>query len=142
MSLDAVELVDAAGRPLRLLASGESAAVRIAYTVRVPQEDFVFGVAINREDGSHVFGTNTELDGWHPERLAGSGEITLEFPRLELAPGRYLVDAAVHAQGGLAYDYACEALAFTVTAPVGWPGSYAPRHRWAPRGPAMSPPPG
>ena len=142
VSLDAVELVDAAGRPLRLLASGESAAVRIAYTVRVPQEDFVFGVAINREDGSHVFGTNTELDGWHPERLAGSGEITLEFPRLELAPGRYLVDAAVHAQGGLAYDYACEALAFTVTAPVGWAGSYAPRHRWTPHGPAMSPPPG
>ena len=142
VSLDAVELVDGAGRPLRLLPSGESAAVRIAYTVRVPQEDFVFGVAINREDGSNVFGTNTELDGWRPGRLAGSGEITLEFPRLELAPGRYLVDAAVHATGGLAYDYACEVLAFTVTAPVGWPGSYAPRHRWTPRGPAMSPPPG
>ncbi|OYV99616.1 MAG: hypothetical protein B7Z61_14265, partial [Acidobacteria bacterium 37-71-11] len=61
VSLDAVELVDGAGRPLRLLASGEPAGVRIAYTVRVPQEDFVFGVAINREDGSHVFGSNTRL---------------------------------------------------------------------------------
>jgi lipopolysaccharide transport system ATP-binding protein len=142
VSLDAVELVDGAGRPLRLLVSGEAAAVRIAYTVRVPQEDFVFGLAINREDGGHVFGTNTDLDGWQPERLAGSGEITLEFPRLELAPGRYLVDAAVHAKGGLAYDYVCEALAFTVTAPAGWPGSYAPRHRWAPHGPVMSPPRG
>ena len=140
--LDGVELVDASGRPLRMLSNGESAAVRIAYTVRVPQEDFVFGVAIHREDGSYIFGTNTDLDGWRAERLAGSGEITLEFPRLELAPARYLLDAAVHSKAGLAYDYACEVLAFTVTAPVGWPGCYAPRHRWAPRGPVMSPPSG
>jgi ABC-type polysaccharide/polyol phosphate transport system ATPase subunit len=140
--LEEVALVDGAGRPLRLLVSGEPAAIRISYSVRVPQEDFVFGVAINREDGSHVFGTNTDMDGWRPERLAGDGQITLEFPRFELAPGRYLVDAAVHAKTGLAYDYACEVLSFTVAAPVGWPGCYAPRHHWQPRGPQMIPPSG
>ena len=142
VSLDGVDLVDAAGRQVRLLSSGEAATIRIAYTVRRPQEDFVFGVAIHREDGSHVFGTNTELDGWRPERLVGSGEISLEFPHLELAPGRYLVDAAVHSKAGLAYDYACEVTSFTVSAPAGWPGCYAPRHQWRPRGPAMSPPTG
>ncbi len=137
-----VEVVDGAGAPVRLLANGEAAGVRMAYTVQVPQDDFVFGVAIHREDGSHVFGTNTELDGWRPERLGEPGEITLEFPRLELAPGRYVVDAAVHAASGLAYDYVCEVASFTVTAPVGWPGSYAPRHGWRPDGPAMIPPRG
>ncbi len=142
VALESVEIVDGAGAPVRLLVSGEAAGVRIAYTVRVPQEDFVFGVAIQREDGAHVFGTNTELDGWRPERLAESGEITLEFPHLELAPGRYVVDAAVHAASGLAYDYACEVATFTVTAPAGWPGCYAPRHAWRPRGPAMTPPRG
>jgi lipopolysaccharide transport system ATP-binding protein len=142
VALEQVELVDGTGRPLRLLVSGEPAAIRITYSVRISQEDFVFGVAINREDGSHVFGTNTDLDGWRPERLAGDGQIMLEFPRLELAPGRYLVDAAVHAKTGLAYDYACEACSFTVAAPVGWPGCYAPRHRWQPRGPEMLPPSG
>ncbi len=139
VSLDAVDLVDSAGRSLRMLSNGEPAAIRIAYTVRVPQEDFVFGVAISREDGSLVFGTNTDLDGWHPERLAESGSIALEFPRVELAPGRYLVDAAVHSKAGLAYDYACGVLAFTVTTPVAWPGCYVPRHRWVPRGPVMAP---
>jgi len=142
VALESVELVDAAGRPLRLLSSGEPAALRIAYSVRIPQEDFVFGVAINREDGAHVFGTNTDLDGWRPERLAGDGHLALEFPRLELAPGRYVVDAAVHAKNGLAYDYACEVLSFTVTAPVGWPGTYAPRHGWRLHGPEMAPPSG
>ncbi|MGD1146827.1 MAG: ABC transporter ATP-binding protein [Thermoanaerobaculaceae bacterium] len=140
VTLDQVDLVDGGGRPIRLLMSGEAAGIRAAYTVRMPQDDFVFGIAIHREDGSYVFGTNTDLDGWKPERLAGRGQITLEFPRLELGPGRYLVDVAVHAKGGLAYDYACEIASFTVTAPVGWPGCYAPRHGWNPRGPAMTPP--
>lgn len=140
VALERVELVDAAGRPLRLLVSGEPAAIRISYAVRIPQEDFVFGVAIRREDGSQVFGTNTDLDGFKPERLAADGHVSLEFPRLELAPGRYVVDAAVHAKNGLAYDYACEVLSFTVTAPVGWPGSYAPRHGWQLHGPEMGSP--
>ncbi|HVN77095.1 MAG TPA: ABC transporter ATP-binding protein [Thermoanaerobaculaceae bacterium] len=139
VTLESVELVTGAGTPVRLVMSGEAAAIRIAYSVRVPQDDFVFGVAIHREDGSHVFGTNTDLDGWRAERLAGAGTITLEFPRLELAPGHYVVDAAVHAKGGLAYDYACEVASFTVTAPVPWPGCYAPRHCWRPQGPAMTP---
>lgn len=142
VSLDGVEILDAGGRPVRLLSSGEAAAIRIAYTARVSQEDFVFGVSIHREDGSHVFGTNTDLDGWRPARLAGVGEMVLEFPRLELTPGRYVVDAAVHSRAGLAYDYACEVTSFTVSAPVGWLGCYAPRHEWRPRGPAMLPPAG
>ena len=140
VSIDAVELLDTLGQPVRLLSCGEAAAIRLAYTVRLPKDDFVFGISIAREDGSQVFGTNTDLDGWRPERLAEDGEMFIEFPRLELAPGRYLVDAAVHSKAGLAYDYACEVLSFTVSAPVGWPGSYAPSHRWRPRGPVMLPP--
>ena len=140
VTLDAVELVDAVGRPARLVESGRKAAIRLTYTVHDPQDDFVFGIAIHREDGSLVFGTNTDLDGWRPERLEQSGTMSLEFPDLALAPGRYLVDAAVHAKGGLAYDYAREILAFTVTAPVAWPGTYTPRHRWVPEGPDMEPP--
>ena len=140
--LDAVEVLDGSGRPVRLLSSGEPAAVRIVYSARTAQEDFVFGVAIRREDGTHVFGSNTELDGWRSGNLAGDGEIRLEFPNLELAPGRYVLDAAVHTSAGLAFDYACEVTSFTVSAPVGWPGCYAPAHRWCPRGPAMSPPAG
>jgi lipopolysaccharide transport system ATP-binding protein len=140
--LDGVDLLDAAGHVVRLLSSGEPASIRLAYAVRVPQDDFVFGVAVRREDGVQVFGTNTELDGWRPERLAGSGEVFLDFPRLELAPGRYVVDAAVHRRGGLAFDYACEVASFTVSAPAVWPGCYAPRHRWRPLGPEMLPPAG
>ncbi|MFH1177746.1 MAG: ABC transporter ATP-binding protein [Acidobacteriota bacterium] len=140
ITLEAVELIDEAGAPVQVLRSGEAASIRLAYQVHQPQEDFVFGIAIRREDGADVYGTNTEIDGWRAQRLAQDGEIRIAFPSLELAPGRYLVDAAVHTRQGLAYDYSCEALSFFVTAPVSWPGPYAPRHQWVPAGPVMAPP--
>lgn len=140
VTLDAVEILDAGGRPARLLRSGEAATLRLRYTVVEPQEDFVFGVAVNREGGGHVWGTNTDLDGWSPRLLEGAGEICLHFPRLDLAAGRYLVDAAVHTRAGLAFDYACEVLSFTVATAVPWPGCYAPPHIWQPAGPCFEPP--
>lgn len=138
VELTAVELVDHEGRPLKMVRSGEPAAIRLSYKVHVPKEDFVFGIAIHREDGTHVFGTNTHLDGLTPEALAGQGSISIVFPSLQLAPGRYRVDAAVHSVAGLAYDYACEVLDFLVTAPVPWPGCYAPEHRWLSAGPRFA----
>lgn len=138
VELTAVELVDREGRTLKMFRSGEPAAIRLTYKVNVPKQDFVFGIAIHREDGTHVFGTNTHLDGLAPQTLEGEGSISIEFPSLQLAPGRYQVDAAVHSVAGLAYDYACEILEFMVTAPVPWPGCYAPEHRWVPSGPRFA----
>jgi hypothetical protein len=136
VELDRVELLDALGTPVRAVRSGEAAGLRMVFSVREPQADYVFGFALHREDGVHVFGTNTTLDGWEAlAPLDGDGQVTLELPSLELAPGRYLVDAAVHTRAGLAFDYWREALSFLVTAPVAWPGSYAPRHRWGRPGP-------
>jgi hypothetical protein len=140
VTLEAVELLDGSGRVTQVIRSGEPAALRLTYRARESMDDFVFGVAVHRGDGTHVLGTNTELDGWTGEELSGDGEIRLEFPNLELAPGHYLVHAAVHSRKGLAYDYIEEALSFLVTASVGWAGSYAPRHRWALAGPVMQPP--
>jgi len=54
---------------------------------------------------------------------------------LELAPGDYQLDAAVHRTDGLAYDYWCDAARIRVTSAVEWPGIWAPRHRWEGDGP-------
>lgn len=139
VTLEAVDLLDGSGRVVGSIRSGEPAAVRLAYRVDVPQDDFVFGIALKSEDGTQVFGTNTDLDSWVAEGLAGEGSMTIEFPRLSLAPGRYFVDAAIHTRAGLAFDYACDVLSFLVTAPAAWPGCYAPDHDWHPDGPLMRP---
>jgi ABC-type polysaccharide/polyol phosphate transport system ATPase subunit len=137
VTLESVDVLGPDGRPAVLLSAGEPAAIRLRYSVRDEQEEFVFGIAVQREDGVHVFGTNTDVDGLDPRHLAGQGEIRIEFPRFELGAGRYLVDAAVHRKTGLAFDYACEVASFTVVTSRPWPGCYAPSHRWVLDGPEM-----
>jgi hypothetical protein len=119
----------------RLLPSGAPCRVGIAYRVHRPVEDFVFGIAWRRADGTLVGGHNTDLDGWTPRRLAVDGEVRCNYPELQLAPGDYLLDVAVHARDGLAYDYWCDAARLRVTSAVDWPGVWAPGHGWEFEGP-------
>lgn len=123
------------GVPLRVVPSGADCTVHLRFEVHRPVEDFVFGVAWHRMDGIQVAGHNTELDGLRPVRLSSSGEVRCHYPSLALAPGDYAVDVAVHAADGLAYDYWCQAARLRVTAPVEWPGVWAPEHRWSGDGP-------
>jgi lipopolysaccharide transport system ATP-binding protein len=134
----AVEAI-AGDSPQRLLASGEPCMLRISYRVHRPVEDFVFGLAWHRADGTHVSGHNTALSGLAPRRLAADGEVRCLYDALALAPGEYVVDAAVHARDGLAYDYWCDALRVRVTSEVGWPGIWAPQLRWHSNGPNWEP---
>jgi len=124
--------------PQRLVPSGSACRIRVRYRVRRPVEDFVFGVAWHRVDGAQVGGHNTDLAGLVPIRLATDGEVSCVYDSLQLAPGDYLVDVAVHARDGLAYDYWCDALRVRVTSAVAWPGVWAPAHRWESSGPVWS----
>jgi len=121
--------------PSRMVPGGSSCRLRIRYSVHNPVDDFVFGVAWHRADGTQVSGHNTELAGFVPRRLASDGEVCCVYDSLQLAPGDYLVDVAVHARNGLAYDYWCDALKVRVTSEVEWPGVWSPPHRWLSTGP-------
>ncbi len=123
------------GIPLRVVSSGTDCTIHLRYRVHRPVEDFVFGIAWHRMDGIQVAGHNTEIDGLRPLRLDRSGEVRCSYPSLALAPGDYVVDVAVHAADGLAYDYWCQAARLRVTAPVDWPGVWAPEHAWEGDGP-------
>jgi len=119
----------------RLVASGSPCCLCIRYSVHKPTEDFVFGVAWHRSDGTQVSGHNTDLAGFEPLRLEMDGEVCCEYDSLQLAPGKYLVDVAIHARNGLAYDYWSDALQVRVTSEVEWPGVWSPPQRWRSTGP-------
>jgi ABC-type polysaccharide/polyol phosphate transport system ATPase subunit len=127
--------VFAGDTPQRLVPGGRPCRLSIHYKVRRPVEDFVFGIAWHRADGTQVSGHNTDLAGLEPRRLACDGEMSCVYDSLQLAPGEYLVDVAVHARDGLAYDYWCDATRVRVTSPVEWPGVWAPLLRWESSGP-------
>jgi len=125
----AVELPTGAG-VTRLVPTGAPCRLRIRYRAQRQIDDFVVGVAWHRSDGTLVTGHNTDLDGHRSRVLGGEGEIRCSYDGLNLSPGDYLVDVAVHARDGTAYDYWCDAIRIRVTSGVEWPGVWAAPHRW------------
>jgi ABC-type polysaccharide/polyol phosphate transport system ATPase subunit len=124
-----VALASGAGAT-RLVPTGSPCALVVSYRALRPVTDAVVGVAWSAADGTLVSGHNTDLDGLGPQTLAGDGEIRCAYPSLDLAPGDYSVDVAVHTRDGHAYDYWCGVLAVRVTGAADWPGVWSPAHRW------------
>lgn len=128
--ITSVRLLDGDGREGYLVASGGPVTFEISARAAEPLTDFVFGVGIFTPRGAEVWGTNTHLEGFRPERLAGEATVLLTCPALRLAPGEYSLDVAVHAEDGAPYDYHRRALTFTVQSAERGVGVYFPERRW------------
>ncbi|MEL7061670.1 MAG: ABC transporter ATP-binding protein [Acidobacteriota bacterium] len=114
------------------LRTGEEVAFEIEVEVHETLDDFAFGVAVATPRGHEVWGTNTDLAGFKPERLhAGRCVVRLVCPELRLAAGEYLIDIAVHAPDGTPYDYRRKLVALSATAAERGIGVYFPQHRWS-----------
>jgi lipopolysaccharide transport system ATP-binding protein len=112
------------------LESGEPATFEIRARAAQPLADFVFGVAVSTPRGIECWGTNTDLGGLVPDSFEGEVTIRLTCPSLRLAPGDYVVDAAVHSRDGAPYDYQRKVVTFTVSSRERGVGVYFPEHRW------------
>ncbi len=111
--------------------SGDAVTFEITARANHELEDFVFGIAIQTPRGGECWGTNTDLDGFVPSRLAdGLVTVNVTCPNLRLGAGEYVVDVAVHARDGTPYDYRRKLVSFSVTAPTRSVGTYFPEHEW------------
>jgi ABC-type polysaccharide/polyol phosphate transport system ATPase subunit len=128
--LKRVALTDARGCELVAIGAGTAVTIDIDVETRVPQDDFVFGVGIYHADGSCVYGTNTDVEGYAPERIEGTARVRFVVPSLDLVAGTYRVDAAVHTRNGRAFDYRRNVLRFVVGSRVHDVGVYRPKHEW------------
>jgi ABC-type polysaccharide/polyol phosphate transport system ATPase subunit len=128
--LKRVALTDPEGRDLIALGAGTAVALEMDVEVKVPQDDFVFGVGIYHADGTCVYGTNTDLEGLAPEKLDGNGRVRFIVPSLDLVAGAYRIDAAVHTRNGRAFDYRRGCIRFIVGSRVHDIGIYRPQHEW------------
>jgi ABC-type polysaccharide/polyol phosphate transport system ATPase subunit len=127
----AARLHDGNGDETYHLRSGSEARFVVEIEADRPLDDFVIGIGIFTPRGIECWGTNTDLAGLRPRRLAGAATVVVRCPELRLAPGEYLVDLAIHARDGAPYDYRRRIFAFTVTARERGVGIYLPRHQWA-----------
>ena len=114
--LQAIELLDASGKPTLAWVSGEP--VSVCVTVRFEQDvpDPVVGIMIRTRIGFEVYGTNTELEGvtLGPCRAGETLRVTYSFG-CDLCPQEYTLTAASHDPDGVWHDWMEDAVAFTVT---------------------------
>jgi ABC-type multidrug transport system ATPase subunit len=128
--LEAVRLRDGQGRETLRLAAGEPASVEMIVSAPDRLQDCVIGVGLATVAGVAVLGVNTEVDGVPIEEISGQARVVLELPSLDLAPGLYSLDAAVHARDGAPYDYRRDLLRFEVTDTRAAVGVWSPKRRW------------
>jgi ABC-type polysaccharide/polyol phosphate transport system ATPase subunit len=125
-----VSLTDHEGRELVALGAGTPVVFDLDVEARTPQEDFVFGLGIYHADGTCVYGTNTDVEGYAPQHVEGIVRVRFVIASLDLVAGTYRVDVAVHTRNGRAFDYRRNALRVVVGSRVHDIGVYRPRHEW------------
>lgn len=126
-----VRLLDSSGTERYVYQSGDAVSIAIRYVVHKSVPKPVFGIGIFRPDGVCCYGTNTHLDRADFPELSGEGVVTCALESLELVAGDYLVDVAVHAEDGYAYDYHTRRWSFAIRSGIADVGVYRPRHQWS-----------
>jgi ABC-type polysaccharide/polyol phosphate transport system ATPase subunit len=125
-----VSLTDHDGRELVALGAGTAVIFDLDIEVRVPQEDFVFGLGIYHADGTCVYGTNTDVEGYVPESIEGAVRVRFVIASLDLVAGTFRIDVAVHTRNGRAFDYRRNVMRIVVGSRVHDAGVYRPKHDW------------
>ncbi|HEX7708006.1 MAG TPA: ABC transporter ATP-binding protein [Thermoanaerobaculia bacterium] len=125
-----IALTDPEGRELVAVGAGTAVTVDLDIEAKVAQEDFVIGLGIYHADGTCVYGTNTDVEGFSPEKIEGKVRVRFVIESLDLIAGTYRLDAAVHTINGRAFDYRRNVLRLVVGSRLHDVGVYRPRHEW------------
>jgi ABC-type polysaccharide/polyol phosphate transport system ATPase subunit len=131
VEIRALRFLDARGRERRVFAPGESVTVALEVSAASAIEDFVFGLGLFSAEGTSIYGTNTDIEGYLPRRLEGTGRVLLTLENLSLVEGTYMVDVAAHRRDGTPYDYHRGLHTFRVKSRLKDVGLYRPLHRWS-----------
>ena len=90
-----VSLLNGRGEEQRVFKTGESLILKMEYEAHTPIPSPIFGMAIHRQDGTHISGPNTSFAGLTLPTLEGKGTVTYRIPYLPLLEGLYYITVAV-----------------------------------------------
>lgn len=130
VEITSVQILDNKGEERYIFNSGDEVVVAIGYSANTPVNDPVIGVGIYKLDGSHCFGTNTDIDGIAIDNISGDGRAAVSFDSLNLVDGSYTISVAVHAKDGYSYDYHDQSYEFSVRSKIKDVGVFSPAHSW------------
>jgi lipopolysaccharide transport system ATP-binding protein len=105
LTLERIVVRNAAGRPVTVATPGESLEIEIFFEATRPLTA-LFGARITRENGAVCYTVDAEDSPVRLAEIQGTGSVRLLVERLDLKPGRYLVDASCYAPSW-EYAYDC-----------------------------------
>lgn len=126
-----VEITDVSLLPDKEINSGDSLSILIEYVSHEPIDSPIFSTSITTSDNQKCLDINTIEMGVLLPKIQGKGQIKLDFDRLDLTSGEYLLDIGVYEHNwAYAYDYHCRAYSFKVHSSCNSKGILNPPLRW------------
>lgn len=99
-----IRLTDLDNNDKVVFKNGEAFEVHMEYAAHVVGLEANFGIGIFRDDGVHVYGTNTVIEHDHLVVVNPEGKVNIIIHDNCLLPGRYMLDVAIHSIDGVRYD--------------------------------------
>jgi lipopolysaccharide transport system ATP-binding protein len=133
LTIDSVRMLTEEGAPLDQLQSGRPLRIALRLsTTNSSVDDPIVGIAIHRaSDGVICYDTSTESSGVRLGVVEGELAVDLEFERLDLLPGDYLLDVGVYrGDWEFAYDFHWQAYPLKVIGSQSDKGVFRPPHHW------------
>lgn len=98
VTIDRVEILDAAGADVRHARTGDRLTLRMHFTCHEPAYLASYGFSIEHESGFLLWAHNSEQSSWLPPALqVGVGTVDLVIPNLPLRAGSYRLGAGINA---------------------------------------------
>ena len=95
----ALEMLDASGRPARILPMGSPLQLRLAFETAQPMAYPIFEIQFRNSAGQTVLSVRSPRTAGEIKRLEGRSEITCNIDRLPFAPGDYSVSLELQQAG-------------------------------------------
>lgn len=111
-----VKLMTEDGVEKTVYKTGESFVVQMEYHCNKKGLDVNFGIGIFRDDGIHVYGTNTLIEHDMLVQVQQKGRVQIIIKNNCLLPGKYMLDVAMHSEDGIRYDDIRNVTPFVITA--------------------------
>jgi len=115
--IERVEFLSAAQEKVTTYHTGDLFTARIWYRSAQRVARPSFGIAIYRDDGTHVTGPNTAVTGFEIEQISGHGFVDYTVDDLPLLPGNYEFTATIYDNNSVhPYDHPHRQFPFRVVA--------------------------
>lgn len=125
-----VNICNSDGENETVFKTGDDIKIIIEYRTKGKLDDVVAGIGVFRNDGVNCYGTNTKIDQIEKIDLKSSGKIICHISKIDLMPGEYKLDLALHTSDGFDYDYYKDAKTFVVYSDIQDVGIIRLNHKW------------